>query len=64
MKTSNLNEDLGNVDYMFTDKTGTITKNLMEFKTISIKGKSYGTDRTLYDISSFPKVTNVDFRDA
>jgi len=27
---------------MFTDKTGTITKNLMEFKTISILGRSYG----------------------
>lgn len=27
---------------MFTDKTGTITKNLMEFKTISIFGRSYG----------------------
>lgn len=42
MQTSNLNEELGNVKYMFTDKTGTITKNLMEFKTISIFGKSYG----------------------
>lgn len=41
----------------------------MEFKKISINGISYGEPQTkdhpLYieDIASFPKVTNVDFRD-
>lgn len=35
---------------MFTDKTGTITKNLMEFKTISIQGKSYGDSENILSI--------------
>ncbi|CAD8067999.1 unnamed protein product [Paramecium sonneborni] len=69
VQTSNLNEELGNVNYMFTDKTGTITKNLMEFKTISIFGKSYGmiNNRSQIlnnqELKNMPEVTNVDFKD-
>ncbi|KAK9305516.1 hypothetical protein QLX08_003517 [Tetragonisca angustula] len=40
-RTSNLNEELGIVNYVFTDKTGTLTKNVMEFKRCSIGGKLY-----------------------
>jgi len=63
VQSSNLNEELGQIEYVFSDKTGTLTQNYMEFRKLIAKGKPYGMDRSVQDISKFPDVTNVNFRD-
>ncbi|XP_037914217.1 probable phospholipid-transporting ATPase IA isoform X4 [Hermetia illucens] len=45
-RTSNLNEELGMVKYIFTDKTGTLTRNIMEFKKCSIARLMYSVEDT------------------
>ncbi|KAM9604319.1 phospholipid-transporting ATPase IH isoform 2-T2 [Trichechus inunguis] len=41
VNTSDLNEELGQVEYVFTDKTGTLTENNMEFKECCVEGHVY-----------------------
>ncbi|KAG9443296.1 hypothetical protein H6P81_014636 [Aristolochia fimbriata] len=41
-RSLNINEDLGQIRYVFSDKTGTLTENKMEFRKASIYGKNYG----------------------
>ncbi|XP_061349951.1 phospholipid-transporting ATPase 1-like isoform X2 [Gastrolobium bilobum] len=42
-RSLNINEDLGQIRYVFSDKTGTLTENKMEFRRASVYGKNYGT---------------------
>eukprot|EP00951_Prasinocladus_malaysianus_P047036 scaffold648617_cov48-Prasinocladus_malaysianus.AAC.1 len=41
-RNSNLMEDLGKIDYIFSDKTGTLTSNDMRLRQVAVKGVVYG----------------------
>ena len=34
-------ENLGQINYMFSDKTGTLTENVMRFRKISVAGTAW-----------------------
>ena len=41
-RTTTLNEELGQIEYVFSDKTGTLTCNVMEFRKFSAGMQTYG----------------------
>ena len=46
-RTSNMNADLGMIAHVFSDKTGTLTQNVMKFKKCAVGGQVYGGEDAL-----------------
>jgi len=57
-RTLNINEDMGQIRYIFSDKTGTLTENKMEFRRASLYGVDYGS--TLQEIHTGSTIIQYD----
>lgn len=49
-RTSTINEELGQVSYIFSDKTGTLTDNVMKFRKLSVAGTVWLHDEDLKNL--------------
>ncbi|KAF2858627.1 phospholipid-translocating P-type ATPase [Piedraia hortae CBS 480.64] len=54
VRTSTIPEDLGRIDYLLTDKTGTLTRNEMELRKLHVGTVSYGGD-AMEEVSTYIK---------
>ena len=59
VQSSSLNEELGQIHHIFTDKTGTLTKNYMQYHSMLVKDISYGqsvSEKESIEEDQIPKI--------
>lgn len=59
----NLSDDLGQIEYIFSDKTGTLTQNVMQFQHCTIGGKVYKGDGKIPENTIVDKAASTDSSD-
>jgi phospholipid-translocating ATPase len=59
VRTSTIPEDLGRIEYLLSDKTGTLTSNEMELKKVHVGTVSYGGD-AMEEVTSYVRQAFAD----
>ena len=59
----NLHEELGQVTHVFTDKTGTLTCNRMEFKGCAVNGRVFAVDKNVVADFQDPSLVETSLAD-
>uniref|UniRef100_A0A8C5H1X7 Phospholipid-transporting ATPase n=1 Tax=Gouania willdenowi TaxID=441366 RepID=A0A8C5H1X7_GOUWI len=59
-KSLKITEDLGQIEYIFTDKTGTLTENKMVFRRCSIMGKEYAHEENAMRLGDLDELDSED----
>ncbi|ETO24785.1 P-type ATPase, partial [Reticulomyxa filosa] len=62
VQNSGLNEELGQIQYVFSDKTGTLTENILEFRKCVIGNEQFGKGET--EITRATKLKQLQYSDA